>query len=343
MKKSIGALVMAVLMVCFVFAGCQTTVQSEDETSSTSETEADVKESEPEELESGEVQDSNDYTIGLFVKDATTPFWRYVVQGAQEEADALGVKMVEYAPMENTDTEEQIKQVEDAIQAGVDAICIVAIDSNAIMPALESAIEADIPVITFNSRVSMDGIETFVGVDNYNGSYKVTERMFADMNYEGNLVIIESDPAAYVNIERVRAVTDLVEKYPDVNVLTTQPAYARREQAMSVMENILQTYDEIDMVWCLNDATALGVVQAIQGAGRTDILVSGFDGTPEGIQAVLDGRLAYTLDQSPFEQGGFSIRAAVDFLNGEEIEEEIATGGTVVDKENGQTLLDQYE
>lgn len=339
-NSSLKLLLVLVLVISIVAAGCAKTDTPEPTKEvPTEQTPAPTEVEEPGETE--EVVE-NDYTIGVFVKDSTTPFWRYIMQGANAEAEKLGVTIVEYAPMKNTDTAAQINQIEDAIQSGVDAICIAAIDGEAVKPALEKAIEANIPVIIFNSRVNLEGAETFVGVDNYDGSYKMTERVFADMGYKGKIVIIESDPAAWVNQQRVQAVLDLVEKYPDIEVVDKQPAYARREQAMTVMENILQAHSEIDFVWGLNDATALGALQAIEDAGRTGILVSGFDGTPEGIEAVIAGRLAYTLDQSPFQQGAFSVKAAVDVLNGVEIEKEINTGGTVIDKTNAQAILDEF-
>ncbi|MFA5675971.1 MAG: sugar ABC transporter substrate-binding protein [Christensenellales bacterium] len=334
-NSSLKLLLVLVLVISIVAAGCAQTDTPGPSTDAPPVTPVETDD-EPDDVV------VNDYTIGVFVKDSTTPFWRYIMQGAYAEAEELGVTIVEYAPMKNTDTAAQINQIEDAIQSGVDAICIAAIDGEAVKPALQRAIDANIPVIIFNSRVDLEGAKTFVGVDNYDGSLKMTERVFADMGYKGNIVILESDPAAWVNQQRVQAVLDLVDKYPDIEVLDKQPAYARREQAMTVMENILQSHSSIDMVWGLNDATALGAIQAIEDAARAGILVSGFDGTPEGIEAVIDGRLAYTLDQSPFQQGAFSVRAAVDVLNGKTIEKEITTGGTVIDKSNAQAILDEF-
>ena len=233
--------------------------------------------------------------------------------------------------------------VEDAISSGIDAMCIAASDSTAIVPALNKATEAGIPVVIFNTLVPdyEDGI-TFVGVDNYDASYRVTEQLIKDHNGEGKLVIIEGDPAGYQNIERTRAVTDLAEKYPGVEIVTRQPGYANREDSMNAMENILQAYEDIDMVWAINDVAAMGAVQAIEGAGRSGIDVIGIDGTPEGATAVLDGRLKYTIDQGPFDQGAMSVQAAVDYLNGEELESSYATGGTIVAADNAEAFLAEY-
>lgn len=291
---------------------------------------------------SSEAQDGK-YTIGVFTKDSTTAFWRYVVEGAKAKGQELDVEVVEYAPASYTDSAGQLSMVEDSISAGVDAICIASCDSTAIVPALQKAVDANIPVIIFNTMVPdfKDNV-TFVGVDNYDASYRVTEQLIKDHEGKGNLVILEGDPAGYQNIERTRAVTDLAEKYPDVNIITRQPGYANREKSMNAMENILQAYSDIDMVWAINDVAAMGAIQAIEGAGRTGIDVIGIDGTPEGATAAKEQRMKYTIDQGPFDQGAMSVQAAVDCLNGIEVKDNYATGGTIVGADNAVGFLEEY-
>ncbi|HIZ78424.1 MAG TPA: sugar ABC transporter substrate-binding protein [Candidatus Lachnoclostridium stercorigallinarum] len=333
MRKNMMAAA-AVLTAAAVMSGCTQSVA--DAVGSGSQ----AASSGAEESSQGE---GSGYRIGIFTKDSTTAFWRYVVEGAQDRAAELGVEVVEYAPASYTDSAGQLSMVEDSISAGIDAICIAACDSTAIVPALEKASSAGIPVIVFNTSVpDFEDNITFVGVDNYDASYRVTEELIKAHDGKGKLVLIEGDPAGYQNIERTRAVTDLLEQYPEVELVTRQPGYANRESSMNAMENVLQAYDEIDMVWAINDVAAMGCVQAIEGSGRTGIDVIGIDGTPEGATAVKDGRLKYTIDQGPFDQGALSVQAAVDYLNGETVEDNYATGGTIVTAENAEAFLEEY-
>lgn len=333
MRKNMMAAA-AVLTAAAVMSGCTQSVA--DAVGSGSQ----AASSGAEESSQGE---GSGYRIGIFTKDSTTAFWRYVVEGAQDRAAELGVEVMEYAPASYTDSAGQLSMVEDSISAGIDAICIAACDSTAIVPALEKAPSAGIPVIVFNTSVpDFEDNITFVGVDNYDASYRVTEELIKAHDGKGKLVLIEGDPAGYQNIERTRAVTDLLEQYPEVELVTRQPGYANRESSMNAMENVLQAYDEIDMVWAINDVAAMGCVQAIEGSGRTGIDVIGIDGTPEGATAVKDGRLKYTIDQGPFDQGALSVQAAVDYLNGETVEDNYATGGTIVTAENAEAFLEEY-
>jgi len=270
-------------------------------------------------------------TIGLFVKDSTTPYWRYLIKGAKDEAARIGgVKVIEYAPIKQQDIEEQLRQVEDAIQRRISAIAIAPIDSNAIAPALEKAVKAGIPVITTNTRAFYDGITSFVGVDNIDGGLMLGKYLAEKMNFTGNIVIVEGNPAGQTNIDRMEGFKKAFAQYPNIKILTSQPAMFRRDQAMSVMENILQTHSKIDAVVAFNDEMAIGAVQAIEAAGRKGIMVTGFDGAPEGIKAIIAGRMLATLNQGPFEQGGFAVRAAVDVIQGKTISKWITTGGNII-------------
>ena len=334
MMKKAALTMTAIFTAAAMMAGCTSGVSST----------AAATENKGSEAASGENASSgSSYKIGVYTKDSTTAFWRYVVQGAMAKGEELGIEVVEYAPASYTDSAGQLSMVEDSISAGVDAICIASCDSTAIVPALEKATAAGIPVVVFNTLVPdfKDNI-TFVGVDNYDASYRVTEELIKAHDGKGNLVILEGDPAGYQNIERTRAVTDLAEKYPDVNILTSQPGYANREKSMNAMENILQAYSDIDMVWAINDVAAMGCVQAIEGAGRTGIDVIGIDGTPEGATAAKEGRLKFTIDQGPFDQGAMSVQAAVDYLDGKEIQDNYATGGTIVGADNAAAFLQEY-
>jgi ribose transport system substrate-binding protein len=253
------------------------------------------------------------------------------------------VKVIEYAPIKQQDIEEQLRQVEDAIQRRISAIAIAPIDSNAIAPALEKAVKAGIPVITTNTRAFYEGITSFVGVDNIDGGLMLGTYLAEKLNFTGNIVIVEGNPAGQTNIDRLEGFKKAFAKYPNIKILTSQPAMFRRDQAMSVMENILQTYSKIDAVVAFNDEMAIGAVQAIEAAGRKGILVTGFDGAPEGIKAIIAGRMVATLNQGPFEQGGYAVRAAVDVIQGKTISKWITTGGNIIDATNAETELKRFD
>ena len=282
------------------------------------------------------------YKIALMVKDSTTPFWRYVVTGAQDVAKELDCEVIEYAPLQTQNLEEQVRQVEDAVQKGVSAICIAPIDSEGIIPAIEKANAAGIPVITTNSKAAGGKIETFVGVDNYEAAKTLAQYMMDKLGGKGNLVIIEGNPAGQTSQDRVRGFTEVIAKYPNVKLLVSQPGMFQRAEAMNIMENILQSNSDIDAVMALNDEMALGSIQAIRDAGIDGVMVTGFDGAKEGLEAIKAGIMYASMNQAPFDQGGVAVRAAVDVLNGKKIDQWIKVGGEVCDASNADALLKNF-
>lgn len=299
----------------------------------------------PSETSSG--GDESTYRIGVFFKDSSSSFWRYVAQGCEDRAEELGVEWVEYSPTNYTDSAGQMSMLEDAIASGIDAICVAAIDSTAIVDTLVKAEEAGIPVIVFNTLIP-DFEETgmqrcFVGIDNVEASNSVTELILSEHDYEADVVVLEGTPATQMNADRAGTATDVCNQYEGVNIVASQPCYATRETAMTTMENILQSTSEIDVVWALNDPTALGALQAIEGAGLSGIDIVSIDGTPEAIAAIINERgIKYTVDQAPFDMGALVVQAAYDILEGNEIESVIRCGGTIIGPENAVEHMDTY-
>lgn len=284
-------------------------------------------------------------TVGIFVKDNTNPFWRYVVKGAMQAGEDLGVEVIEYTPAEASNVEQQVSLVQDAIQAKIDGMAIVAVDSAALLDSCKQAQDAGIVVVPFNSRMDDLGAPTFVGIDNYTGMKGLMEKLVADLGGTGKVVVLEGVLAGYANQERMRAVNDVLAANPGIEVVADQAADAQREKAITVMENILQSCPEIDAVIGHNDNTSLGAYQAILDAGREgEMIITGFDAQEELLRylAAGDERVTMSVDQSPYMQGYASIEAVVKLLKGETVDEWIPTGGTLVTVENAQEILDKF-
>lgn len=289
-------------------------------------------------------EEPEDLTIGIFVKDNTNPFWRYVVKGAMQAGEDLGVTVVEYTPQEASNVEQQVSLVQDAIQADIDGMAIVAVDSGALRDSVIEAQKAGITVVTFNSRIE-DLDAPFVGVENYTGMKALMEELMERLDHKGKVVIIEGVLAGYANQERMRAVNEVLEENPDVEVVADQTANAQREEAVTVMENILQSNKEIDAVIGHNDNSILGAYQAILDADRVgEMILTGFDAQEEALRYMVtdDYRIDMTVDQSPYMQGYASVEACVKLLRGEEVEDDIIVGGTLVTPENAQEILDKF-
>ena len=287
--------------------------------------------------------------VTLILKDNTSPGWRYLAGGAMRAGREYNINVTENSPLETQDADQQMRAMEDAIERGVDAIVIAPVDSAGIVPAINRANEAGIPVFTSNTRAfvdSPDDVVTFVGVNNEEGAYSIATYMFSQFP-EGqpiNLIIIDGNRAGQTTLDRIAGFERAMAEDDRVNLLDIQEARFARAQAQEVMETFLVRHDHIDLVMALNDEMAIGAFNAIEAAGRVDeMLISGFDGSPQGLQAVIDGTVTATLNQDLPGQGSEAIRAVRRYFEGETIEDWIRVGGQVALASDAQAFLDVLE
>ena len=288
---------------------------------------------------------AEDYEVTLILKDNTSAGWRYLATAAIATGNEIGVKVTENSPLETQDADQQYNAVLDAIEKEVNAIIIAPVDSAGIVPAIEKAVEAGIPVFTTNTRAFVnneDDIVTFVGVGNEQGGYDIAKYMFSQFpeGQDINLIIIDGNRTGQTTLDRIAGIERAIAEDSRVKLLDSQEAKFSRAQAQETMENFLDKYDHIDLVIALNDEMAIGAYNAISAANRVDeMLISGFDGAPEGLQAVLDGQISATLNQDLPGQGSEAVKAVKTYLDGGEVEKWIVVGGEVCTPENAEAFL----
>ncbi len=288
---------------------------------------------------------AEDYEVTLILKDNTSAGWRYLATAAIATGNEIGVKVTENSPLETQDADQQYNAVLDAIEKEVNAIIIAPVDSAGIVPAIEKAVEAGIPVFTTNTRAFVnneDDIVTFVGVGNEQGGYDIAKYMFSQFpeGQDINLIIIDGNRTGQTTLDRIAGIERAIAEDSRVKLLDSQEAKFSRAQAQETMENFLVKYDHIDLVIALNDEMAIGAYNAISAANRVDeMLISGFDGAPEGLQAVLDGQISATLNQDLPGQGSEAVKAVKTYLDGGEVEKWIVVGGEVCTPENAEAFL----
>jgi ribose transport system substrate-binding protein len=134
----------------------------------------------------------------------------------------------------------------------------------------------------------------------------------------------------------VRGFNDALKEFKDVKLLASQPGNYQRLQALQVMENVMQSYAKIDGVMAANDAMAVGVIEALDGANRKAQVV-GINGTKEAVDAIKSGKLLASGDYNGFLQGCIGTMIAVRALRKEPIVKEIVLKPTVIEKSNYQS------
>lgn len=275
---------------------------------------------------------------GTITVGATFPvldqFLQTVADAMEAQAEAQGVDLTIVAADEQTDT--QLGQVENFISQGVDAIIVVPVDTDAAGPMTAAAQDAGVPLVYVNRRPSdLPAGVPYVGSDSLYAGTVEMEALAELAGGEGDVVILQGDPANEATVLRSQGCQDVVDANPDMEVTKVQAGNWSREEGLAIMENWIQSGDPIDVVCSNNDEMALGAIQALKTAGMLeDVVVGGVDATADALAAMAAGELEVTVFQDAEGQGAGGIDAAVALANGETVEDVVDVPYQLVTPEN---------
>lgn len=241
------------------------------------------------------------------------PFFVHMLNQIKAEAAAQGVNLIESDGQNSAP--KQTADIEAALVQKVDAIVISPLDVNALAPAIEEAVKANVPVVTIDRRVEgVEGILAHVGADNVKGGEAEAKAMVAAFPNGAKIFHLQGQPGAGPAIDRNKGVHNVLDGMQDkYKIVFEQTANFARAEALSVTEAGLAANGKPDAIICANDDMALGALEACAARGFNDVKIFGFDALPEALAAVRDGKLAGTVEQFPGEQSRTAVRIAVAF------------------------------
>lgn len=245
----------------------------------------------------------------------------------------------------------QTNQMDDLIQRQADLIILEATDPNSLIPAVEEANRAGIPVITIDGPVNGGEIVTFVGTDNFGGGFQAgkfaAEYINEELGGEGNVVILDNVQSQVVAGARVRGFQEgLLDDAPGATVIAHQDTANLRDRALNVFDNIMQGNKVIDVVFATNDDAILGALAAAESARRDEMIFIGFNGDEESALKIQEGgQLKATIAQYPFRMGEMTIEIAYKYLTGEQTEfpAEFPVGTELITIDNVDHYLETTE
>lgn len=273
--------------------------------------------------------------VGFIVKTMANPYFTRMLEGAQQAAEDYDVNLNWVSAEKHTDISGQLNIVEDMIEKDVDILVINPAGPKAIVPAIDKANQKGIPVIVVDTTAEGGEIESFIGVDNYSAAVQIAEFSAEYLNGSGQVAILEGVRGHSTAEDRIDGYNDVLDKYPDIEVVASQTANYDRTQGMRVTENLITAHPDLDFIIASNDEMAMGAMRAIQGARKEgEIEVVGFDAIDDALEAIKEGKLLATVENVPDRQGYVSVEKAVEFMQGKEIKDEIIIDCIVVTDEN---------
>ena len=274
--------------------------------------------------------------IGLSVSTLNNPFFVTLRDGAQSAADEAGAELI-VSDAQN-DTAQQQDDVQNFVTQQVNAILVNPVDSDAVVPAIEAANQANIPVIALDRGASGGELATTIASDNVQGGNLAGEELIRLVG-SGSVAQLEGTPGADPARDRGQGFQDAIDAQSAVEVVASQSANFDRAEGLNVAENILQANPDIAGIFAQNDEMALGTVQALGDSAGDDVKVVGFDATEDGLSAIQDGTMNATVAQQPAEIGSLGVENAISVINGESVEENIPVEVQLVTPENVSDFL----
>lgn len=257
--------------------------------------------------------------------------------------------------------EKQTDQIEDFIADHVDVMILNLVHASAAPMITDLCSESGTPVVYINrqpdpmemERWEMEGIQAaYIGADARQSGIFQGEEIAAtenkgDVNGDGEVsyIMLQGEPE---NIDTQYRTAYSVKALEDAGVKTRELMAQRgdwsQSQGQKIMEEALDEFgDEIEVVFCNNDAMALGALEAIREADRTvgeDIYLTGVDALEEAVQSVVDGEFTGTVFNDYFSQSHGAAELAVKFLKGEETEPVTLVDYIKVTQDNAEEILE---
>ena len=294
-KKKFLALLLTAAMALSVLAGC-----------GSKKTDAPAE-------STGNEKDS--YKIALIQQHQTNAFQIAVTEGAQAKAAELGVDLTILSADQDAAT--QISQIEQCVSEGYDAILFEPVDPDGLRDAAKAAADKGVIVINVVS-VCTDwesaGISAISCGNNVKAGENEMQHVADLLGGKGNVAFLTGPSAVTDALDRLEGYRNILAKYPDIKeVIAPADCEWDTAKAQATVESWLSAYD-LDAIVCENDGMAVGAGNA--AGANSGIIITGVDGTPDGYEAIKDGRMTGTVAQDGGIMAAGGLEAAVTLLDG---------------------------
>jgi ribose transport system substrate-binding protein len=273
--------------------------------------------------------------IGAVLPMFSHPFFIALKRGLETKARALDIGIDVRDGQD--DDRMQISQVQALVNVGCDALILCPRDEDALIPAVEAANRARVPVITLNRRVNAGRVLAYVGADDAEGGRAQAQALVEALGSKGGSIIyLEGSQGSSPQRQRAEGFHAIIDTIRDIRIIDDRFADFREDRAKTVMSGLVRRFrpEEVQAIVAQSDEMALPAAEVARAEGWNKVIVIGFDGTEAAFDAIKAGTLHATVLQDAAQQGEWAVEAAVDHLRGKRIPPEKITPLPVVTKAN---------
>lgn len=275
--------------------------------------------------------------IGMVLPDLSNQAIADIDAGARTRAEELG--NIEVLTTATYSGEEQAKAVENYVAQQVDAIIYDSIDAAAVGPAIVKANEAGIPVVAILANAAGAKDDSYITPD-FTEDGRIIGRWMAErLGEDGVVAHVEGNPADVAGAAMTTGFKEGLAEGGIDEIVASAPSDWDRERALSVATDMLTANPNLEGLYGANDDVAMGALQALNAAGRTDqVLLAGHNGTCEAIASLLEGDLDFTVMLFNKPAGALAVDTVLAILGGETVPENIAAPVFGIDAETAQAI-----
>jgi ribose transport system substrate-binding protein len=274
-------------------------------------------------------------TAVLKTIDSNMEFWEVVKNGMRTAATEFAVPLEIFGPWAESDIEGQVRIMETVVKDKPTVIILSATDFTALIPSVQAAHDAGIPVVTLDSGIDSDIPRTFVATNSVEAAEKLGMHLPTLLKPGRSVAIINHVPGATTAIEREEGVRKALEKDGRYPILGTWFTNNFEENAYTITQELLKTYPDLGAILAMNEVSTVGAAQALLDAGLGGkIRLLGFDSSLAEIKFIEQGVLDATVVQKPFNMGYLAVRAALDAVENKPLIRFIDTGSELINARN---------
>jgi ribose transport system substrate-binding protein len=280
------------------------------------------------------------YVIAVLPKGTAQSFWLAVKAGADDACREAGLpEPIWSGPDSETDVPRQIQIVQTMITQKVNAIVMAACDADGLVPYVEQAQKAGIPVIMIDSGLKKDISVAVLSTDNVKGGEEAADALAKVIGDKGKVGCIPFIQGAKSSDDRENGFKQGLKKHPGIQLVKILYSNSDVGEGMTKTQTMLTSTPDLAGIFAANQAGAEGAIQAIKQMGKVGkVRLVCYDASEVEMQALKDGVADALIVQNPYRMGHDGVMTAIKAIKGEKIEPRlIDTGVTVVTKENLNT------
>ena len=261
---------------------------------------------------------SGQKTIAVIPKGTAHLFWVSVHAGALSAGKDFNVEILWNGPAQETEYDRQVQILDSMVARHVDGIALAVTERQALVPPLDRAVAAGIPVTVFDSGIDSNNYLTFVATNNYEAGQLAARTLAELVGGKGNIAMVANAPGSGSTMDREKGFTDVMEKeFPKIHIVATQFGMSDRAKARTAAENILTAHPNLAGIFASAEPSSVGVALALKArnmGGKTKYVA--FDSSDSLIEDMKDGIIDAMVVQDPFHMGYEAVKSIVDKWNG---------------------------